>query len=126
MELGSKNGLIVFDDADLDLALAGVIDGGYFNEGEACTAASRVIVQRGVYDAFVERLSVAVGRLRVGDGADPKTHVGPLVSRAQQARVLDYIEIGKQEGARIVAEAELPTESRLKDGSTWRQPCLLT
>lgn len=116
MELGSKNGLIVFDDADLDLALAGVIDGGYFNQGEACTASSRVIVQRGVYAEFVERLAAAVGRLRVGDGADPRTHVGPLVSKAQQARVLDYIEIGKKEGARLVVEAALPTEDRLKAG----------
>ncbi|HWH81078.1 MAG TPA: aldehyde dehydrogenase family protein [Burkholderiaceae bacterium] len=116
MELGGKNPLLVFDDADLDAALAGAIEGAYFNKGEACTAASRVLVQRGVHDQLLARLAEATARLRVGDGLDPTTHVGPLVSKAQQQRVLDYIELGLREGAVRAAQAALPDDPRLAHG----------
>ena len=116
MELGGKNPLIVFDDADLDAALIGALDGAFFNKGEACTAASRLLVQRGVLQRFTERLGQAVSRLRVGDGLDPTTHVGPVVSRAQQQRVVQYIALGQAEGARLVASAALPDDPRLRDG----------
>jgi acyl-CoA reductase-like NAD-dependent aldehyde dehydrogenase len=116
MELGGKNGLIVFDDADLDLAVAGAVEGGYFNQGEACSASSRIIVHRSHYDEVVHRLAAATARLRVGDGADPRTHVGPLVSAAQQRKVLDYIALGVAEGARIVSQAALPTDPELAGG----------
>ena len=94
LELGGKNALVVFDDADLDHAVGDALEAGYFNKGEACTAASRVLVQRGVHDAFVERLSAGVDALKVGDGADPSTHVGPLVTKAQQQKVMDYLSSG--------------------------------
>jgi acyl-CoA reductase-like NAD-dependent aldehyde dehydrogenase len=116
MELGGKNGLIIFDTADLDLAVAGAVEGGYFNQGEACSAASRILVQRGRYDEVVERLARATERLVVGDGADPGTHVGPLVSRAQRDKVLGYIDIGVAEGARLVSQAALPTDPGLAGG----------
>jgi acyl-CoA reductase-like NAD-dependent aldehyde dehydrogenase len=116
MELGGKNGLVIFDDADLDLAVTAAVEGGYFNQGEACSASSRIIVQRGVYEEVVRRLSDATSRLRVGDGADPGTHVGPLVSSVQQRKVLDYIDLGVAEGARIVSQAALPSDPALADG----------
>lgn len=116
MELGGKNPFVVFDDADLDKAVHDALEGGFFNKGEACTAASRLIVQRGIHDAFVERLAAAVRKLKVGDGSDPATHVGPVVSRAQQKKVLGYIQIGKEEGATIAAQSGLPTDPALKDG----------
>jgi acyl-CoA reductase-like NAD-dependent aldehyde dehydrogenase len=116
LELGGKNPLIVFDDADIDRVVRDALEGGYFNKGEACTAASRVIVQRGIHDTFVERLSAGVRALKTGSGADPSTHVGPCVTRAQQQKVLDYIRIGVDEGASIVAQGPLPEDPALADG----------
>ena len=116
MELGGKNALLVFDDADLDQALLAALDGGFFNQGEACTASSRLLLHESIHDEFVARLAGAVERLVVGDGADPATEVGPMVTRAQQERVLDYVQIGLSEGAQIAAQAPLPTDPALKDG----------
>ncbi|WP_063838342.1 aldehyde dehydrogenase family protein [Saccharothrix sp. ST-888] len=116
LELGGKNAFLVFDDADLDRAVRDALEGGYFNKGEACTAASRILVQRGVHDDFVERLAAGVRALRVGSGADPTTHVGPVVSRAQQERVLDYLRIGTAEGAVVAAQAALPDDPALAGG----------
>jgi acyl-CoA reductase-like NAD-dependent aldehyde dehydrogenase len=116
VELGGKNAFIVFENADLDAALAGAIDAAFFNQGEACTAGSRILVQRSIHDEFVERFGRAVARLRVGDGADAKTHVGPLVTRAHQKRVLDYIQLAHTEGATLAAQASLPSARRLTDG----------
>lgn len=117
LELGGKNALVVFDDADMHAAVRAALEGGFFNKGKACTATSRMLVQRGtMYDGFVERLAAGVRRIKVGDGMDPGTHVGPQVSRAQQARLLEFIEVGKQEGARVAAQAELPTDPESKGG----------
>lgn len=116
VELGGKNAFIVFEDADLDAALSGAIDAAFFNQGEACTAASRILVQRTIHDEFVERFGRAVARLRVGDGADAKTHVGPLVTRAHQKRVLEYIQLAQAEGATLSAQASLPSDPRLAQG----------
>ena len=117
MELGGKNALIVFDDADLSQALADAVEGAFLNQGEACTAASRILVQRSVYDRFTAQMAACVGRLKVGDGMDQATHVGPLVDARQQRRVLDYIAIGVEEGARIVAQAAMPADTRLANGT---------
>lgn len=116
LKLGGKNPLIIFDDADIDSVVRAALEGGYFNKGEACTAASRVIVQRGIHDTFVERLSAGVRALKTGSGADPTTHVGPLVTRAQQQKVLDYIRIGVEEGATVVAQGALPEDPKLAKG----------
>jgi acyl-CoA reductase-like NAD-dependent aldehyde dehydrogenase len=116
MELGGKNPLIVFDDATMHEALLAAVDGGFFNQGEACTASSRILVQDTIYDEFAAKLCKAVKRLRVGDGADPTTDVGPLVTRAQQKQVLDYLKLGVAEGAHIAAQAALPDDPRLADG----------
>ncbi|MEV6425837.1 aldehyde dehydrogenase family protein [Streptomyces sp. NPDC051662] len=116
MELGGKNPLVIFEDADLEAAVAGAVEGGYFNQGEACTAASRLLVHHSVHDELVERLGRAVGKLRVGRGLDATTHVGPLVTGAQQQRVLDYIDIGVREGAKITAQAPLPADPDLAGG----------
>ena len=125
MELGGKNPLLVFDDADLHEALLAAIDGGFFNQGEACTASSRILVQDKIFAEFEGRLATAVSRLRVGDGADPATEVGPLVTAAQQKRVLDYLDVGVVEGARIAAQAPLPSDPRLVNGF-YVPPTLLT
>ncbi|WNE98776.1 aldehyde dehydrogenase family protein [Streptomyces luomodiensis] len=125
LELGGKNPLVVFADADLDSAIPWIVEGGWFNQGEACTAASRVLVQSSVYQQVAERVGDAVRRLKVGDGADPDTHVGPLVTPQQQRRVLDYIDLGVAEGATLAAQAELPDDPRLT-GGYYVRPTLFT
>ncbi|WP_208759114.1 aldehyde dehydrogenase family protein [Microbispora triticiradicis] len=116
LELGGKNALVIFEDADLDSAVPWAVEGGYFNQGEACTAASRVLVHVDRYEEVVRRLTAAVNRLKVGDGADAGTHVGPLVTPEQRQRVLDYIDLGVREGATIAAQAALPADPELADG----------
>ncbi|MFE3876313.1 aldehyde dehydrogenase family protein [Kitasatospora sp. NPDC059146] len=116
LELGGKNAFLVLADADLDLAARDALDGAFYNKGEACTAASRILVHRDVHDVFVERLATGVRALRTGHGADPATHVGPLVSRAQQQRVLDRLRLGLAEGATIAAQGDLPADPALERG----------
>ncbi|KND92268.1 NAD/NADP-dependent betaine aldehyde dehydrogenase [Tolypocladium ophioglossoides CBS 100239] len=116
LELGGKNALIVFDDADLERGVAEALEGGFFNKGEACTAVSRVLVHEAIYDAFVEKLAAGVRRLVTGNGADSSTHVGPCISKASQQRVLAYIDKGRQEGARLLAQGAPPADPACKDG----------
>lgn len=116
LELGGKNAFIVFADADFDQAVRDALDGAFFNKGEACTATSRLLIQRPIYEKFVEKLAKGVGKIKAGNGLKEGTHIGPAVSRAQQKRVLDYIELGKSEGARVAAQAQLPDDEECKDG----------
>ncbi|KAI9656600.1 MAG: hypothetical protein M1821_004807 [Bathelium mastoideum] len=116
LELGGKNAFVVFEDADLDQAVRDALEGGFFNKGEACTAASRILVHRDIHDVFVQRLGAAIKKLVVGDGLKKDTHVGPQVTEAQQTRVLNYIRIGEEEGATISVQGSLPSDPALKDG----------
>jgi acyl-CoA reductase-like NAD-dependent aldehyde dehydrogenase len=116
MELGGKNPLVVFDDADVESALRWAVDGAFFNAGQACTAASRLLIQASIYDEFAARFAAAVKRLRVGAGSDPDTQVGPVVSAEHRKRVTDYVEIGRAEGATVAAQAPLPEDHRLAGG----------
>jgi len=125
LELGGKNALIVLEDGDVDLEVRDAVDGAFFNQGEACTASSRLLVHSSLHDTFVSKLAAAVRLLKVGDGADEQTHVGPVVTKAHQQRVEEYIRIGLAEGANIEAQAPLPTDPRLKNGF-YIQPTLFT
>jgi acyl-CoA reductase-like NAD-dependent aldehyde dehydrogenase len=116
LELGGKNASVVFEDADFDRAVRDAVEGAFFNKGEACTASSRLLVQCSIYDHFVKNLAAGVHKLIVGNGMDPKTHVGPCVSKKQQERVLNYIEIGKDAGAEIAAQGNLPSDPACKNG----------
>lgn len=116
LELGGKNAFLIFKDADLDRAVADALEGAFFNKGEACTASSRLLVHSSIHDVFVERLARLVRKLVVGNGMAKQTHVGPSVSKAQQQRVLNYIEIGEAEGAKIEAQASLPSDPTCKNG----------
>ncbi len=111
LELGGKAPFIVYDDADLDSAARGAVAGGYVNAGQDCTAATRVYVQRPVYDDFLDRLKGYTETVRVGDPRDPTTDMGCLISDAQLARVDGFVERARQAGARVVtggARAEVP------------------
>ena len=102
LEMGGKNAILVMDDADLDLAIDGVVWGGFGTTGQRCTAASRVLVHTKVYDEFLEKFVVRAERLRVGNGLDPNVDMGPCINESQLFRVEKYVQIGKQEGARLM------------------------
>jgi aldehyde dehydrogenase (NAD+) len=103
LEMGGKNIILVMDDANLDLALDGAIWGGFGTTGQRCTAASRIGVHKSVYKEFVSRLTQRAQKLKVGDGLDPSVEVGPLINEQQLQTVMSYVEIGKHEGARLLA-----------------------
>jgi len=102
LEMGGKNPVIVASDADLDLAVDATISGGLKSTGQKCTATSRVIVQKEVYDRFKEKLLEKVAEITVGDGLESGTWMGPCASEAQLNTVLSYIEKGKEEGATLL------------------------
>lgn len=115
-EMGGKNVIIVMDDAKLDLAVEGAIWGGFGTTGQRCTAASRIIVHEKVYDKFLEMFKNAASRLRLGDGLQKATDVGPLINETQMKKVLHYIEIGKNEGAELIIGGEAYKESEYVNG----------
>ncbi len=102
LEMGDKNVIMVMDDARLDLAVEGALWGGFGTTGQRCTASSRVVVHEKVYREFVERLVAGARGLRVGNGLDPKTQMGPCINAAQLETVERYVQIGKDEGARLL------------------------
>jgi len=101
LELGGKNPMIVLDDANLDLAIEGGLWGGFGTTGQRCTATSRIIVQKGVYLQFVERYVDRAKRLKVGNGLDETVEMGPAINESQLKTDLSYVDIGKDEGARL-------------------------
>jgi acyl-CoA reductase-like NAD-dependent aldehyde dehydrogenase len=106
LELGGKSPNIVLADADLDAAARGVFRGIFMNKGEVCSAGSRLLVEEPVRDELVERIRERAEKTTLGDPLDPKTRMGPLVSESQMKTVLHYIDVGKQEGAHLVAGGE--------------------
>jgi aldehyde dehydrogenase (NAD+) len=109
LELGGKAANIVFDDAPLDQAIEGIVNGIYFNQGEVCCAGSRLFVQESVYEPLIDKLKARLGTLRVGDPLDKNTDVGAINSAAQLAKVRELVESGIEEGAEIFQPAcQLP------------------
>jgi aldehyde dehydrogenase (NAD+) len=101
LEMGGKNPLVVIDDADLDNAVNCAVNGAYFSTGQRCTASSRLIVTEGIHDRFVEGVIDAIRNLKVGHALESDTKIGPVVSEDQLSQNLEYIEIGKNEGATL-------------------------
>ena len=101
LEMGGKNAIIILDDANLDLALDGVLWGAFGTTGQRCTAASRVIVQKGVYRQFADRLVYRAQRLKVGNGLDESVDMGPQINQQQVETSAKYVDIGKHEGAKL-------------------------
>ena len=102
LEMGGKNIIVVMEDANLELAVDGAVWGGFGTTGQRCTAASRVAVHKSVYHEFVTRFVERVKRLKVGDGMDPSTDMGPCINEQQLKTVMEYVEIGKNEGAKLL------------------------
>lgn len=102
MELGGKSPLIIFDDAHVENAVGGALMANFYSAGQVCSNGTRVFVQKGIKDRFLQRLKARTEAIKLGDPRDPATQMGPLVSQAQLEKVLGYIEAGKKEGARLV------------------------
>ena len=115
LELGGKSPNIVFADADLEAALKGVFSGIFFCQGEICSAGSRLFVEAEIYEEFVERLAAMARAVKLGHGLDAETKMGPLVSKAQQERVLGYVRAGGEEKARALSGGKAP-DGDLADG----------
>ncbi|HYR45620.1 MAG TPA: aldehyde dehydrogenase family protein, partial [Thermoanaerobaculia bacterium] len=116
LEMGGKNAILVMEDADVDLAVDGAVWGAFGTTGQRCTASSRLLVHRAVYDGFVERLVARARSLEVGNGLEPGVAMGPCISERQRESVLRYIEIGKKEGAKLLCGGEKLSEGRLAKG----------
>jgi alpha-ketoglutaric semialdehyde dehydrogenase len=116
LEMGGKNVIMVMDDADVDLAVDGALWGAFGTTGQRCTAASRIVVHDKVYDQFVEKLAGRAKSLRVGNGLDPDVQMGPSVSKSQLETVKSYVQIGKDEGARVVAGGNALTDGDYAKG----------
>ena len=122
LELGGKSAAIILEDADVDAAMKYLLGGAFANSGQACVALTRILAPRSRYDDIAEKLSAAIGALKVGDPADPATVIGPMVSARQQQRNLDYIRIAQDEGAKVLVGGGVPSDA----GSGWYvEPTLL-
>jgi acyl-CoA reductase-like NAD-dependent aldehyde dehydrogenase len=106
LELGGKSASVVFEDADLDIAIPKSLWSVFDNAGQDCCARSRQFVQRGIYDEYVERFSKATEAINIGEPLDETTEMGPLISKGQRQTSLDYLAVGKEEGARLVTGGE--------------------
>src|SRR5213595_511455 len=120
LELGGKNAIIVMDDADVDLAVDGIVWSAFGTSGQRCTAASRVIVQRGAYDALQSKLVAAAEKMRLGPGWEDETDVGPVINKGALEKIHSYTEIGKDEGAKLLTGGEVADGTGLSDGFFYR------
>ena len=120
LEMGGKNAIIVMDDADLDLAVEGVIFGAFGTTGQRCTACSRVIVHKKIMKKFTDLLVARTKTLKLGDGLKAKTDVGPLVNESQRSKVHNYVQIGSNEGAKLLIGGKYATGKDCKNGSFYQ------
>jgi acyl-CoA reductase-like NAD-dependent aldehyde dehydrogenase len=120
LELGGKNAIIVMDDADLELAVDGIVWSAFGTSGQRCTAASRVIAARTVYDQLQSKLVERAEQLRLGNGLDEDVDVGPVINRSALEKIHSYTEIGRDEGATLATGGEIATENGLDKGFFYR------
>jgi alpha-ketoglutaric semialdehyde dehydrogenase len=116
LELGGKNAIIVMEDADLDLAVDGIVWSAFGTSGQRCTAASRVIAHRSVYDELAKRIVERAEAMRLGPGWEPETDVGPVINEAALEKIHSYTEIGKDEGAELLTGGEIAGDGDLAKG----------
>ena len=124
-EMGGKNAVIVLEDADMDKTMGGIVQGAFGSTGQRCTATSRAIVEDAIYEPFMEELMARTRRLKVGDGMDPSVDVGPLASQYQFDKVMEYIGIGTEEGAKL-AYGGRPVTGPEYSGGYYIEPTIFT
>jgi aldehyde dehydrogenase (NAD+) len=120
LELGGKNAIIVLDDADVELAVDGILWSAFGTSGQRCTAASRVIVQEGVYGALQSKLVANAEKMRLGPGWEDDTDVGPVINKRALEKIHSYTEIGQDEGAKLLTGGEVATDNGLDKGFFYR------
>jgi aldehyde dehydrogenase (NAD+) len=120
LEMGGKNAQVVMDDANLELALEGVLWGAFGTTGQRCTATSRLILHEKIYDEFINMLITKATNLQLGPGLEESTQVGPVITERQLKRVQDYVKIGKDEGAVCVLGGDRAEEGNLGKGNFWK------
>lgn len=121
MEMGGKNAILVMADADLDLAVDGIVWSAFGTSGQRCTAASRVIVERAIYPALAKKLVERTKRLRLGNGLDPKTEVGPVINRGQLQKIHEYTQIGvKEDRAKLLCGGRIEDKGSLAHGAFYQ------
>ena len=116
MELGGKNALLVLDDADVESAVAIAIEGMFYNQGEACTSTSRILVHGSIYDEFARRFVDKAAQLVVGDPLESSTDIGPLVDEKQHQRVQHFVQLGIDEGATLLFKGTVPDDAQFAEG----------
>ncbi|GAB2726310.1 betaine-aldehyde dehydrogenase [Halomonas garicola] len=126
MELGGKSPLLVFADADLDRAADAAMMANFYSSGQVCTNGTRVFVERGIKDAFEEKLLERVARIRAGDPLDPEVNFGPLVSFEHQEKVLSYLALGRAEGARVLTGDDAAFTQGTFASGAWAAPTIFT
>ena len=112
LEMGGKNPMVVLNDANLDTAVSASLNGTFFSTGQRCTASSRLIVEAGIHDAFVDRLLAGMKALNVGNALDPKVQIGPVVDEKQLASNLTYVDLAREEGANVFGGERLERETK--------------
>jgi aldehyde dehydrogenase (NAD+) len=125
LEMGGKNAQLVLDDANVELALEGVLWGAFGTTGQRCTATSRLLLQAGIHDEFVDELVQRAEALVLGDGRKGGTDVGPLINEEAQDKVAKYVRIGTDEGSNLRTGGEIPADKRLAGGWFYR-PTIFT
>ena len=116
MELGGKSASIIFNDVDLDVAVNSSLASIFLNQGQMCTAMSRIFVQEDIYDNFLVSFVEKAKRIKLGLGDNSETQMGPLISDAQRKKVISYIEKAKAEGGKVICGGKIPENTELKNG----------
>lgn len=119
--MGGKNAQIVMEDADLELALEGAVWGAFGTSGQRCTATSRVLLHRDIKEQFTTMLLERTSKLRLGAGTDPSTDVGPLVNASQLQRVSKYLDIAREEGAKVLIGGKVANEENYSTAISFNQ-----
>ncbi|MFK9094580.1 aldehyde dehydrogenase family protein [Bacillus salipaludis] len=117
LEMGGKNAITVLEDADLDLAVDGILFGAFGTSGQRCTATSRVIVHESVKEALTEKLVARIGEMKLGNGLDESVVVGPVINRSSLEQIDKYVKIGKEEGAKLLTGGKIAIENGLDSGN---------
>ncbi|MFJ7726915.1 aldehyde dehydrogenase family protein [Neobacillus sp. NPDC097160] len=117
LEMGGKNAITVLEDADLDLAVDGILFGAFGTSGQRCTATSRVIVHESVKEALTEKLVARIGEMKMGNGLDESVVVGPVINRSSLERIDEYVKIGQEEGAKLLTGGKVAAENGLDSGN---------
>jgi aminomuconate-semialdehyde/2-hydroxymuconate-6-semialdehyde dehydrogenase len=125
LEMGGKNAALVFDDADMERTVKGIARASFLNQGQICLCASRILVQRGVYEDFVEQLVVAVKNLKVGDPQHGDSDMGSLISHEHQQKVRGFVESALDDGGRILCGGSVPDMPEALEGGAWFQPTII-